>query len=124
MGEQKITVTSLSVADSRFGARLEDVEGLHIVFGHAPDFALHDVADADVLIAGHTHGGQVRLPFVGPLITLSRVPRAWAAGQTELPGGAQLFVSRGIGMERGHAPRLRFLCRPELMIIDLLPALQ
>ena len=39
----------------------------------------------------------------------------------ELPSGAKLLVSRGIGLERGHAPRIRFLCRPELVVIDLVP---
>ena len=57
----------------------------------------------------------------GRLITLSRVPRGWAAGLTELPGGGKLLVSRGIGMERGYAPPMRFLCRPELVVIDLVP---
>jgi len=93
---------------------------LHIVMGHSPNFALGQI-DADLLIAGHTHGGQVRLPGIGPLITHARVPHSWAAGQTELPGGGTLLVSRGLGMERGHAPQLRFLCRPELMVIELLP---
>jgi predicted MPP superfamily phosphohydrolase len=96
-------------------------EGFHVVFGHGPDYALGDV-QADLLLAGHTHGGQVRIPGFGPPLTLSRVPRAWAAGRTELPGGRTLIVSRGIGMERGYAPRIRFLCRPELVVIDLLPA--
>jgi len=92
----------------------------HIVMGHAPDFALGDI-DADLLVAGHTHGGQVRLPLIGPIMTLSSVPRSWAAGLTQLDDGRRLIVSRGVGMERGRAPRLRFLCRPELVVIDLLP---
>ncbi len=92
----------------------------HLVLGHAPDFALGRV-EADLLIAGHTHGGQVRLPLIGPLITISRVPHTWAAGLTILSDGGKLLVSRGVGMERGYAPRVRFSCRPELMIIDLLP---
>jgi uncharacterized protein len=92
----------------------------HLVLGHMPNFALGKI-DADLLVTGHTHGGQVRLPLIGPLMTLSRVPRSWGAGLTELPGGGKLLVSRGLGMERGHAPRLRFLCRPELMVIDLVP---
>jgi hypothetical protein len=92
----------------------------HVVLGHSPNFALGRV-EADLLLAGHTHGGQVRLPFLGPLITLSRVPRSWAAGKTELPGGRTLYVSRGLGMERGSAPRIRFNCRPELVVIDVVP---
>jgi uncharacterized protein len=96
-------------------------ERFHVVFGHRPDFALGEV-QADLLVAGHTHGGQVRLPLLGPIVTFSQVPRAWAAGVTDLGGGRTLIVSRGIGMERGLAPRLRFLCRPELLIVDLVPA--
>lgn len=92
----------------------------HVVLGHSPDYALGQV-EADLLLAGHTHGGQVRLPIIGPLLTLSRVPRSWAAGLTDLPSGGKLLVSRGIGMERGYAPQLRFLCRPQLVVIDLVP---
>jgi predicted MPP superfamily phosphohydrolase len=97
-------------------------EKFHIVLGHAPDFALGSVP-ADLLVAGHTHGGQVQLPFIGPLVTLSHVPRAWAAGGlTRLDDDRFLVVSRGIGMERDLAPRLRFLCQPQLVVIDLKPA--
>jgi predicted MPP superfamily phosphohydrolase len=52
---------------------------------------------------------------------LARVRRSWASGLNEIRPGQHLFVSRGIGMERANAPRLRFLCRPELAIIDVLP---
>jgi len=75
-----------------------------------------------VLLAGHTHAGPARLPLIGPLLTFSRIPRAWAAGRTDFDDGRTLVVSRGIGMERGNAPRMRFLCRPEVVLIDLLPA--
>ena len=78
----------------------------------------------DLLLAGHTHGGQVRLPVIGPPLTLSRIPRAWAAGVTNLPIDRNLVVSRGIGMERGLAPRMRFLCRPELVVVTLEPTQQ
>ena len=108
-GQSRLTLSR--PADDRF----------HVILGHRPDYALGD-ADADLLLAGHTHGGQVRLPGVGPLLTMAAVPREWAAGLTELSGGRKLLVSRGIGMERGGAPRLRFLCRPELVVVDLVPA--
>lgn len=118
-----LTLTGLSAVDSRFGPKaMAQTDGFHVVFGHAPDYALGNLA-ADLQIAGHTHGGQVRLPWIGPLLTLSRVPRSWAAGVTDLGDDRTLVVSRGIGMERGRAPRLRFLCRPEIVVIELLPDL-
>ncbi|MGE0484112.1 MAG: metallophosphoesterase [Gammaproteobacteria bacterium] len=117
-----LSLTALTLRES-FASDLivPAAPGYHLVLGHAPDYALGRI-DANLLLAGHTHGGQVRLPLLGPLLTLSRVPRAWAAGVTALPHGRTLVVSRGIGMERGYAPRLRFNCRPEIVIIDLVPA--
>jgi predicted MPP superfamily phosphohydrolase len=119
-GEAQVTALSM---ENSFNTRLAvpPADRFHIAMGHSPDFALGDVK-ADLLVAGHTHGGQVRLPGIGPLITLSRVPRSWAAGATRLDRGPLLVVSRGVGMERGAAPRLRFLCRPELVIVDVVPA--
>ena len=116
-----LQITGLTLRDS-FDPHMKIAasEKFHIVLGHAPDFALGRI-DADLLVAGHTHGGQVRLPFYGPPVTLSRVPRRWAAGLTDLDGGRKLLVSRGVGMERGDAPRLRFLCRPELVVLELNP---
>ncbi len=97
-------------ADNRF----------HVILGHVPNFALGN-GGADLLIAGHTHGAQIRLPLLGPVIVNCKVPRSWACGLSDLPGGGKLMVSRGIGMECGFAPRFRFLCRPELVVIDLAP---
>ena len=96
-------------------------EKYHIVLGHSPNFSLGEI-EGDLLLAGHTHGGQVQLPGIGPLLTLSVVPRSWASGLTEIEPGKYLLVSRGIGLERGFAPRMRFFCRPEVIILRLHPA--
>ncbi len=118
-----IELTALSLGDSfdsKFSPQPPLATGLHIVMGHAPDFALGS-GSGELLIAGHTHGGQVQLPLIGPLLTLSAVPRPWAHGRTDLSEARTLVVSRGVGMERGLAPRLRFLCRPQLVVIEVVP---
>lgn len=125
---EDLVVTGMGLRESANGSQV--IEGpseaargrFHIAIGHAPDFALGD-ARADLLVAGHTHGGQVQLPLVGPLLTLSAVPREWAAGNSAiaLSGGRTLIVSRGVGHERGSAPRLRFRCKPEVVVIELRP---
>ena len=116
-----VAIVGLELADSAVPLDLARVDDrFTIVTGHRPDFALGSV-DADLLLAGHTHGGQVRLPWIGPLVTLSNVPRAWAAGRTEIDEDTTLIVSRGVGMERADAPRLRFGCRPQVVIVDVVP---
>ncbi|MBI4229960.1 MAG: hypothetical protein HY608_03910 [Planctomycetes bacterium] len=126
-----IHLVGISLAESRTGTgRLPALLAAAppgrfvLVFGHAPEFALerHARTSADLCIAGHTHGGQVVLPFFGPPVTMTRIPRHIAAGGLHPAGNGWVYVSRGIGMERGVAPRLRFLCRPEVGIIDLLPS--
>jgi predicted MPP superfamily phosphohydrolase len=116
-----LVLTGLTLSDSgNSSLKIGGEEKFHIVLGHCPDFSLGEI-DADLLLAGHTHGGQIRVPFFGPIMTLSQVPRSWASGLTTLSPGKILIVSRGIGMERVHAPRMRFNCRPELLILDLVP---
>ena len=116
-----LVLTGLSFDQSfQTNVTLEPQEKYHLVLGHCPDYALGQT-HANLMLAGHTHGGQVRLPGLGPLLTFSRVPRAWASGLTQIAPDQHLYVSRGIGMERGAAPRLRFLCRPELLILTLTP---
>ena len=74
----------------------------------------------DLMLAGHTHGGQVCLPFYGAIVTHSKTSKRYEKGLHQL-GNTWLYVSRGIGMDGGMTPRIRFLARPEVTIIDLVP---
>lgn len=74
--------------------------------------------NVDLYCAGHTHGGQVALPGYGALVTLARFGKKYEAGLYR-EGKTALYVNRGLGMEGGSIPRVRFWARPELTIIDL-----
>lgn len=90
-----------------------------IVLGHHPDFMKYH--PGDLLVAGHTHGGQVQLPGYGPLLNPSSVSKTLAAGGLFPRDDRHLLISRGIGVERGAAPPLRFNCRPEIVVVELVP---
>jgi predicted MPP superfamily phosphohydrolase len=86
---------------------------------HTPD--LIETASelgVDLYLAGHTHGGQVRLPWLGAIFTASRYGKRYEMGSYRV-GRTQLYVSRGIGMEGLGTPRVRFLCPPEIVELEL-----
>lgn len=89
---------------------------------HRPDaaFVLRG-SNVGVLFTGHTHGGQVALPFFGPVVTLTRMPRRIAAGGVHAFEGLTVVLSRGLGREGHFAPRVRLFCRPQLILVELVP---
>jgi predicted MPP superfamily phosphohydrolase len=91
-------------------------EGFRILLAHTPD-VIRDAArrGVDLMLSGHTHGGQVRLPLLGATVVPSRYGHRYAAGEFHVDG-TTLYVSRGLGTVRF---RLRFLCRPELGLYTL-----
>lgn len=87
-----------------------------LLLAHSPDVLLDPAAaGAGLVLCGHTHGGQVRLPLIGPLLTNTRIGRRAAAGEGAI-GGARFYVSRGLG---ASGLRLRLFCRPELALLTL-----
>ena len=84
---------------------------------HSPDSAPEVAACGyPLVVAGHTHGGQVRLPLVGALVTNSHLPRRLVSGLIRM-GGSFVHVSPGLGTSR-YAP-FRFLCPPEATLLEL-----
>jgi uncharacterized protein len=104
------------------GAIADDAD-LHIGVTHTPASHVLDAMAADgftLLLAGHTHGGQVCVPGVGALTTNCDLPHSMAKGLHRWPGTkAWLHVSAGIGTHP-TAP-YRFACRPEATILTLIP---
>jgi len=83
---------------------VEDLEGLNV----------------DLYLCGHTHGGQVAIPLYGALVTLSKFGKKYESGMYTVRDTI-LYVNRGIGMEGGLTPKVRFLARPEITVFDIVP---
>lgn len=94
-----------------------------VALTHSPEPRVLDAMAADgfsLLLAGHTHGGQVCVPFVGALVTNCGLPRQMARGLHRWPGSdSWLHVSAGIGTHP-TAP-VRFACPPEASLLTLIP---
>jgi uncharacterized protein len=103
---------------SRLDLVLRDLpeEGAAILLAHEPDFA--DVSAAtgrfDLQLSGHSHGGQVAVPFLRRMV-LPPFSQRYTGGLYDVRGMIQ-YTNRGIGFV--HA-RLRFLCRPEITVFTL-----
>ena len=113
----------------RLGDALEGIPDdlFTLLLMHSPDgVAEAAVRGVDVVLSGHTHGGQIRLPWYGALYTHSHLGKRMSDGYYSRdrlrkaigirPGRTQLYVTRGLGVS-GLA--LRFLTRPELTVITL-----
>lgn len=120
IGGVDLTYSSRSAARVLSGIGRGDAD-LSLLIAHLPDVAYAAAPDGriDLIVSGHTHGGQVVIPGFGPLLTLSRVPRRVAAGGLHRVNGHAIYVSRGVGHERGIAPPIRFFCPPEISILTL-----
>lgn len=125
--EQRVTLVGVACSHQRAidaPRLLQAMEGVDqdeftLLQYHSPDL-IYEAADLgiDLALGGHTHGGQVRVPFLGAIVTLSEYGRQFASGLFQVDG-TTLYVSRGLGLEGGRAPRMRFLCRPEMVSLEL-----
>ncbi len=90
-------------------------ERFTLLLYHSPDLMPEATeCGVDLYLCGHTHGGQIRLPLLGAVLTSSDFWKRYEMGRYQ-EKGTTLFVSRGLGMEGLGAPRARFLCPPEII---------
>ncbi len=116
-----ITNTHKPFIDGPKLAALTNVPSEHftILVYHTPDLApISAQQSIDLQLSGHTHGGQVRLPFIGALFTGSLYGKRFEAGRIQV-GEMTLYITRGIGLEGAAAPRVRFLCPPEVILWEI-----
>lgn len=119
--EQSFELVGLD--DSLFGSpdlRLVEKpkKGIRVIAMHEPDLLL-DLPEncADVVLLGHTHGGQIRLPIRGPVLGLPQIaPLSLDAGEKSWRG-MRVLISRGIGEA---LVRARLGVRPEILALDIL----
>jgi len=99
-----------------------DRRRFNVCLTHAPGIVPEAAAAGfDLYLCGHTHGGQVRLPLVGALVTLAVYGKRWEAGRYA-EGGMTAYVTRGVGLEGGPVTRARLLCPPEIVLVEVASA--
>lgn len=87
-----------------------------IALMHEPDFAdISAQAEIDLQLSGHSHGGQVRVPFFGPLI-LPKFGEKYPMGFYRVGNFTRLYTTRGVGL---LPPAVRFNCPPEITLLTL-----
>lgn len=101
---------------SILATRKKDIDTLGLI--HNPSFIFEDFPhDVDLFLSGHTHGGQIRLPFIGPLGRVDDIlPTTYYKGLNNLDPTTKLFVTSGIG-ESGT--RARLFNPPEIALITI-----
>ncbi len=118
-GEDGKEIVLAGVSDLWFASDVEaTMEGIEdddmtLLLSHNPDVVLsEDAAKADVIVAAHTHGGQIRLPFIGPVPPIpTELGRAYNKGLYQY-NDQQLFITSGVS-ETG--PRARLFNPPEIV---------
>jgi uncharacterized protein len=93
-----------------------------IGLSHCPEPRVLDAFAGDgfsMVMSGHTHGGQLRVPLFGALVTNCGLERRRARGLSRWPAGGWLHVSAGLGTSP-YAP-VRFACPPEATLLTLIP---
>ena len=93
---------------------LENTEFPRILISHTPDIYYDIKDDVDLILAGHVHGGQVRMPFYGALLVPSKYGNKFACGMFNETGNT-MIVTKGLG---NSILNVRFNAVPEIVVIE------
>lgn len=103
--------------------KLEPRAGFTMALTHAPYLKVIESLTelgSDIIFAGHTHGGQVRVPFIGALTTNSDLPTKFARGISSWKfSGKSAILSVTAGLGNSIFAPIRFFCRPEVRLVTL-----
>lgn len=119
-GDAKFRLVGLddrSLADGTLEALLSDEKELTVVLAHEPQyFARYAGTGVDLVLSGHAHGGQFRLPFVGGIVAPDQgfLPE-YTAGEYYM-NGTEMIVSRGLG---NSVIPVRLFNYPEIVCVEL-----
>lgn len=121
LDDPDFTDRNSSIQESILKTKLNNMDltdSYRILLSHRPEtFGAYVANDMDLVLSGHAHGGQFRLPFIGGLIAPNQgfFPRYDAGAYSEK--NTTMIVSRGIG--NSFIP-IRFNNRPEIVIVELI----
>ena len=107
-------VEDLKTGTPNIETALENAEFPRILLTHTPDIYYDVKEDVDLILAGHVHGGQVRLPFIGSLIVPSIFGTEFACGDYKKTQN-RMIVTKGLGTS---ILNVRFWCIPEIVVIE------
>lgn len=122
VGDEEILIHGLDDpttgrANIRKAMSFFDAQKINILLTHSIDAFLDIGADEiDLSFSGHSHGGQICFPFVGPLITHTIIGRDYVSGVKQLKGAA-CSISRGMGASRVF--KFRLLSPPEAIVLTV-----
>jgi len=120
---QPVMLCGVSYYSGRYSQRalnLLDPNTFNVLLYHSSDLVEYlDDEPIDLYLCGHTHGGQVALPFYGAIVTMADRGQGFEAGLYTV-GTMSVYVNRGIGM-CGFGPRVRFFARPEITLFEVSP---
>ena len=110
-------IDSLSIKNKKFpGMNLTGENEFNIVLSHYPDAIKYYKGRADIMLSGHTHGGQITF-FGHPILIRSSIGKKDSKG-ISAHGNTALYVSKGLGVSRNFP--FRFFARPDLNIVEII----